>query len=240
MSAREGGCESSSCDYWLVSKAAADLTRQACTLGARHIKDGIVRIQFNREVAYYATAIVKDVAEGRKSPEDGLAAIKEEQSSLLSQSWEIAKKGVGIIAGTFQLAGGAGICGGSGGILCPVVGAPLMIHGANNVYENGRNLITGRSDTKGPVRLAYQAIAERLGGKESEGNIVYGAVDLALSGYGLFRPVLKPGAWRLFRYVRTDYVKAYTQTGKTTLLVEMLGNGLTLDSMVPEPQNNEQ
>jgi hypothetical protein len=92
-------CEDSSCDYWAVSTAAANLTQQACTLGSRHINDGTLRLQFNREVSYYARGIVNDVAQGRKSADQGLKEIKSEQSSLLSQSWEIAKKGAGAIAG---------------------------------------------------------------------------------------------------------------------------------------------
>lgn len=39
-------------DLWVVSQAAAYLTNQACTISARNINDGIVRLQFNREVAY--------------------------------------------------------------------------------------------------------------------------------------------------------------------------------------------
>jgi len=139
MSPLKSSCKPGSCDYWMVSNAAANLANQACTLSARHIKDGTLRIQFNREVSYYARGIVNDVAQGKKSPEQGLKAIKDEQNSLLSQSVEIARKGIGAIAGALQFVAGAGICYGSVGALCLFVGAPLMAHGANNTYENGRN-----------------------------------------------------------------------------------------------------
>lgn len=129
-----------SCDYLAVSTAAVNLTNQACTIGARHIKDGTLRIQFSREVSYYARGIVNDVIQGVKSPEQGLKDIKNEQSSLLSQSLEIAQKGVSAIAAALQFAAGAGICYGSAGTLCLFAGAPLMAHGANNAYENWRNL----------------------------------------------------------------------------------------------------
>ena len=59
-------------DYWMVSAAAGKLGSQASTLGVRHIKDGTLRLQFNREVAYYAKSIVNDVSQGKKSPEQGL------------------------------------------------------------------------------------------------------------------------------------------------------------------------
>ena len=69
MSPSEDGCFPSSCDYLIVSQAAANLAKQACTLGARHIQDGTLRIQFNREVFCYGRGIVNEVAQGKKSPE---------------------------------------------------------------------------------------------------------------------------------------------------------------------------
>ncbi|WEL41963.1 hypothetical protein P0D91_28325 [Pseudomonas sp. CBSPBW29] len=57
------------------------MTNQACTISVRHIKDGIVRLQFNREVAYCARSIVRDVEEGKKSVDQGLLEIKNEQKT---------------------------------------------------------------------------------------------------------------------------------------------------------------
>ncbi|KAF2395274.1 DUF4225 domain-containing protein [Pseudomonas frederiksbergensis] len=227
-------CEPDSCDYWAVSKAAGSLTNQACTLSARHIKDGTLRLQFNREVSYYARGIVNDVAQGRKSVNQGLKAIKSEQSSLLNQSWEIAKKGAGAIAGGMQIIAGAGICYGSAGTLCLVGGIPMMAHGANNIYENGRNLLEDRNDTEGPTRKFYQTIAKWAGKTDREGNIAYGSADIATSIYGLFRLTLKPDAWRLFRYVRTDYVRSYKNMGKSSIGLEVHTNVQTINQLQQE------
>jgi hypothetical protein len=213
-------CEDSSCDYWAVSKAAANLTQQACTLGARYINDGTLRLQFNREVSYYARGIVNDVALGRKRADQGLNEIKSEQSSLLSQSWEITKKGAGVIAGGLQILTGAGICYGSAGTFCLIAGGPMILHGANNIYENGRNLVENRNDTEGPTRKAYQKLAKFVGQTEREGNMAYGALDITMSVYGVTRSVLKPDAWRLFRYIKTDYIKAYKATSPQVLTLE--------------------
>jgi len=214
-------CTPGSCDYWMVSAAAGKLGSQASTLGVRHIKDGTLRLQFNREIAYYAKSIVDDVSQGKKTPEQGLQDLKNEQSSLLSQSWEIAKKGAGAIAGVMQIITGGGICYASVGTLCLVAGVPMMAHGANNIYENGRNLLEDRTDTEGPVRKSYQAIAKSVGYEEREGNLAYGATDLGLSAYALSRYVLKPDAWRLFRYVRTDYVRSYKGMGASSMGFEV-------------------
>lgn len=239
MKPENESCMPGSCDYWMVSAAAGKLGSQASTLAVRHIKDGTLRLQFNREVAYYAKSIVNDVAQGKKSPEQGLQDLKNEQNSLLSQSLEVAQKGVGVIAGAFQFAAGAGICYGSAGTLCIFPGSLMMVHGANNMYENGCNLLENRSDTQGPVRKVYQEGAKLFGGGAFEGNMVYGAADLGLSAYGVGRMVLKPDAWRLFRYIRTDYVRAYKATSNSALSFEVLSDGITINSMHQEAKASD-
>ncbi len=224
----------SGCDFWDISQAANYLANQACTLSARHVQDGILRLQFNREVAYYARNMVTEFERGERSSDQALHALKEEQSRLLDQSMELTKKGIGIIAGAAQVGSGAAVCYASAGILCAFFGVPLIAQGSNNIYENGRNLIQGRSDTQGPLRNVYQQASRALGGGDEEANIAYGAIDLGTSAYGLGRMLLKPDAWRLFRYVKSDYIRAYSKLGKGALTVEALSTGLTMESMRQE------
>lgn len=221
-------------ELWKVSQAAANLTNQACTISARHLQDGVTRSIFNREVAYYARSIVSDVEQGKKTVAEGLIEIKKEQRSLLNQSMEIGQKGLGIVAGAFQMATGAGICYASVGTLCLIAGVPLMAHGANNVYESGRNLITGQSDTSGPVRNAYQAAASAMGHGEREANMAYGAVDIGLSAYSVARRVLNPDAWRLFRYIDTDRIRAYKTMHPISLTTEAAVDVMTLKQIHQE------
>lgn len=204
-------CMPGSCDYWMVSQAAAKLGSQASTLGARHIKDGTLRLQFNREVSYYARGVVNDVSQGNKSAEQGLKELKDEQNSLLIQARDVALRGAGVISGALQFAVGAGICYASVGTLCLFAGAPMMLNGTNNIYENGRDLFENRTDTVGPVRTGYRAISGMLGKGNCEADVLYGIIDLSSSAYGIGRMVLKPDSWRLFRYVKTDYIRAYRQ-----------------------------
>ncbi|MEX5575425.1 DUF4225 domain-containing protein [Pseudomonas lijiangensis] len=221
-------------ELWEVSQAATLLAGQACTVAARHINDGILRLQFNREVAYYARSIVRDVEQGNKTSEQGLKAIEDEQKSLLSQSFEIGQKGIGVIAGGFQVAGGAGVCYATMGTLCLFFGLPLMAHGTNNVYENGRNLVTGCSDTEGPLRKGYQKLARISGYDDCIGNVGYGLSDLMLSGYGLGRSVLKPDSWRLFKYIHTDYIRAYQITPPKVFAIERMADSITLESTIEQ------
>ncbi|XYQ82842.1 DUF4225 domain-containing protein [Pseudomonas syringae] len=226
-------------DLWRVSEAAGHLAGQACTVSARHIRDGTLRLQFNRDVAYYAQGIVRDVEAGRKSVDEGLEAIETAQRSFVEQSLEIGKKSVGILAGTLQVTSGVAVCYGSAGTLCLVFGVPLMAHGANNIYENGRNLIEDRSDTQGPTRKAYHALSKLAGGTEFHGNMAYGTVDLGLSLYGMGRLVVKPEAWKLFEYVRADKIRGYEATSAKIVIIERMVDGLTAESMYNEWTNHD-
>ncbi len=218
-------------DLWRVREAASHLAGQACTLSARHINDGTLRLQFNREVAYYARSIVRDVEAGTKSVDEGLRAIKAEQNGLIRQSSDIAQKTVGLAAGVLQVTGGVGICYASAGMLCAVFGGAMIAHGANNIYENGRNLLEDRSDVEGPVRKGYQAVATLSGFNSCTGNLAYSTSDLALSVYGATSLIVKPEAWKLFRYVRTDYARAYTTVPIGVLAVERTSDVITMSSM---------
>ena len=78
-----------------------------------------------------------------------------------------------------------------------------------------------------------------MGGGNFEGNMAYGAVDLGMSVYGLGRYVLKSDAWRLFRYVSTDYAQAYNLAGKKVLAAEALADGVTISALVEEIRNKK-
>jgi hypothetical protein len=60
------------------------------------------------------------------------------------------------------------------------------------------------------------------------------AQTLLMSAYGLGRLVLKPDSWRLFRYVRGDYQRAYINTSKQAFAVDMTADGFTMGSMYKE------
>lgn len=218
-----------------ISQAASYLSGQACTLSARHIQDAMLRLQFNREVAYYAQGIVKDVNDGRKSVEEGLQAIGEEQQSLIKQSSILGQQGIGLVAGSLQISGGIALCAGSIGTAC-AFGALMVLHGANNMYENGNNLWEGRNDSEGWIRIGYQRLARLVNQGDREGNISYGLMDLTTSGYSLGRLVLKKDTWRLFRYVRTDYERGFQQMSRSALGLEMMSDALTLKNTYQESE----
>ncbi|MEE4684365.1 DUF4225 domain-containing protein [Pseudomonas alliivorans] len=68
--------------------------------------------------------------------------------------------------------------------------------------------------------------------------MAYGTVDLGLSIYGATRLIVKPEAWKLFNYVRTDKIRAYEATSAKTFMIERMVDGLTAESMYTEWENH--
>ena len=122
----------------------------------------------------------------------------------------VLDEGGSIVFRTATTIGGAGQIL-LGGALCATAvgcaaGGPLAVLGASNIQE-------GLTGEPGFVR---SQLTEFAGGPA--GNLAVDAVNIVSSGAGLLRPVLQPGTFKLFNYIRSDYVSAYqtaTQVGLT-------------------------
>lgn len=221
-------------EFWEVSHLAARLNQYACEVGARHLQDDFLRAQFSQEIAQVGLAVVENLRAGTLSAEQARERLKQEYLDLMLQVWEYAKLVAGVAAGVMQISTGIAVCELSFGVGCMLGGLPLIAHGANNVYESGMSMINGRTKTVGPIRKAYQEVAKLAGGTETHGNVAYGTADLGLSAYNLGRLVLKPGAWRLFRYIEADKLRAYKVIGKRSIIFEVGIDMLTGDQVVVE------
>lgn len=217
-----------SCDIHDVTKAAADLVALGCTVGATHFHDGITQLQFNSMVSSYANEVIKAVDEGLITAWEGVQSITSEYKELSSKAIFYAQNGIGVVAGAMQVEIGVGVTVGSGGWAAPM-GGMFIAHGANNIYEGFGNIYNGPEapGVQGPVRRVYQ---DAFGG-EYEGDMIYGSMDLLLSGIGMIRLVRKPDSLQLFRHDPINYEKAYIQTGKVALFFEALVDYTTLNSM---------
>lgn len=213
--------------YWEVNAAASRLISYGCGVSAKHLRDRRLRMQFNRELAYYARRVLDDVYHRKASAGDALIELRNEKDRLNVQSRRIGLQAVGVVGGTGQVITGAGICYGSLGLLCATLGAPMIAHGGNNIYENARGLYEGRDDVEGPVRKGYQEVSKRLGYTEREGTLAYLAGDGALSIGGLIRLVPKADAWKLYKYYLVDKELAVRQMSKSALALEGLTSGTT-------------
>lgn len=213
-------------ESWELHQSAVNLTRYACIVSSRHIRDIAQRGQFNRTMAYYVRQILQDVRNGRIRTDEGMKKIEVEHKRLTKV--ETTEAIIGFRAGIYQFADGLKIC---RSIPTCSYGLPAMIHGANNVYENGGKLWTGDAGFAGPVRKMYRSAAKSLGKREVDGDVAYGSADILLSGYALLRKVPKKDSWKLFKRLPEDLEHAYKQMGKISLVGDMTATGLTLKNL---------
>ncbi|MBF4247953.1 DUF4225 domain-containing protein [Vibrio anguillarum] len=242
-----------------VEKAGKGLTMQAVTLSHRYISNGGLKMQFVRDVDRFEQCLVNDFKNGKKNKETVFKELRKERQNLMDQGALIAKKGVGFIAGVMQVAAGAGVCYYSATYLCSI-GATMMAHGANNMYENGKYFWDGDENPTGLVREGYQHAAEYLGYSKSHGDIAYYSSDLAMSAYGAIaktntaknaveayqiasKPNLKPMPWtitpkakqfKLFRYSSEDYLRGYQASSRLSLGAGALSDSITAYSLYDE------
>lgn len=216
-------------ESWELHQSTANLTRYACIVSSRHIRDVAVRARFNRAMVYSVRQVLEEVRSAKISVEEGLKKIEEEHKGLTKiQTTEAL---IGLRAGIYQFADGLEVC---RSVVTCTYGLPAMIHGANNAYENGGKLWTGDAGFAGPVRKLYRNAAEGLGKRAVDGDVAYGSVDIFLSGYALLRKVPKKGSWMLFRRSPTDLERAYKQMGKVSLVGDSSATVLTIKSLLKD------
>ncbi|MBE8596044.1 DUF4225 domain-containing protein [Xenorhabdus sp. BG5] len=238
---------------------AAKRLNEVALSSSRFIRNEYVRNKFLNEVKKYSQYYL-DMHKGSDYidlKQEALSALNAETENLIRQenllkynfykqyaTIEIRKKldfsdyilkGIGIIVGGTQISTGiaimsAGDTTGVGAVVGNIAGAGLIVHGIGNIQENLGAIIENDADFKGYLRYGYEYATEFLGYSKKTGSLVYGGVDLALSGYGLFRNTLKPEAWRLFHHINQDYVRSYQLMQGYALGFEIMADGITIKS----------
>lgn len=247
-----------------VKLAVRGLLRQANSISLTHLNNPMIQHQFRSEYKWLGKCLVDDYENGILSKNQVARYVRQERQSLIDQTIEIGKYGIGLIAGIGQLTAGYGLCITSsvfsfaGASWCSSVGVPMMAHGGNNIYENSYN-ITGNLDQNwnhrytgeygdgtGWLKKQYQKTAKRMGYSDDEGNLAYAAVDLATSAYGL-KNTIKPAnnsnipntkQFKLFYYTKQDYSKGWKTMSSSALGFEITSNTITASDAI-QPYINE-
>ncbi|RZN46509.1 DUF4225 domain-containing protein [Escherichia sp. E13S3] len=140
-------------------------------------------------------------------------------------------KSIGLIGGVLQIvSGGVLLAVGSPTVVGSAVGAMLILHGVTNVWENGNSLFLGNDNATGPATYIYGEVANLLGYDRSYGKLAFAGIDLALSATTLFGTKLVPDAWRLFRYIPSDYEMGFRTMSAMELSAEIFPDAATLYS----------
>lgn len=112
----------------------------------------------------------------------------------------------------------------TGNIIGVGAGFMLTLHGINSIEEKVYALM-GYENHTGLIKQGYVATAEFMGFDPRIGREAYTGMDIALSAYGLFKLTLKPDAWRLYRYIDSDYTNYFRTISKAALALKVISNG---------------
>ncbi|MEI8592548.1 DUF4225 domain-containing protein [Xenorhabdus bovienii] len=235
--------------------AARSVTESALTI-SKFLDNFSVKLKFQNEVKKFTEHNLEILSSKSSSESNKLQAIQDlkqerlylsQQDNILrnnkAQKYAILEmkkendaytyvlKGIGLVAGAVQFITGVAIVTmTSQTVVGYVAGSALIVQGAGNFEENLTSLLNNDAEYEGYLRLGYINTFEFFGSDKRMANLVYGGVDIGLSGYGVFRNVLKPEAWRLFYYLKDDYVTSYKTMGGYSLLFEISADGVTLKS----------
>ncbi|EFB72323.1 hypothetical protein PROVRUST_06392 [Providencia rustigianii DSM 4541] len=207
----------------------------------KHLYYPEVKSEFKSDVENFAYQIVDQVESGQKSYEQGSAELKQEEKSLREQAFDLISNGLSILRGIAMTGVGIGLC--STGLGC-LIGAPLIAHGVNGIYEGGVGIYQGDSNIQGPLREGYKATAKLLGFNESVGNLAYDLIDLGISISGKLKLIPKlneygnPNKNLFFKeYVRKDLEYAYKQLSNRLLMVEIVSDSFSLLNIKDDIKN---
>lgn len=232
-------------------QAIEELRNSAHRTGSRHLGNLSARSGFIGEVELFISHIQSEINSNCLSIRSGEVAIREETQNILKQDADLISgnikmyiaiqsirdprknaftlflKQVGFVGGGVQMFVGGSACAASLGLACASFGAPLMAHGINNAHENGYYLLF-RKSTTGYTRDAYRYIGKQFGYNTAASDIMFSAVDLVLSGYGMSRNVLRGDARRLFRYMDDEFIRGWKEAGRLGLTTEVINDGVNI------------
>lgn len=235
----------------MVSLEARKLVETANRLSAFYLQDSLTRIKFVEEIKQ---VIEKEFAAARRArtDEECMACIRNlraetdnlrEQEKLLRtkaaqlyakvefvrennkivgyviSAVHIVISGVTAFGGAMLMATGTPV-----GIL---VGAILVIDGINGIskeFINFRRNVDEKSE--GIAADQSMEIAKFMGFKPEMGLAAYKALSLSASVYTIFGLSRKTEAWRLFRYISSDYYRKVTSMSTPKLTMKIVGYGL--------------
>lgn len=237
-----------------VRQAIRGLIRQANMYSMSHLNDPLVQHHFREEYRFLGKCLLRDYDGGIIVKDKVVKLVRQERQSLIDQAYELGKYSIGMVAGAGQLSAGYGLCVTSsvfsivGASWCGGVGAPMMAHGANNLFENSYNIAgnidqnwngryTGKyGDGAGFVKKGYRIAAKHMGLSERDADAAFATVDLATSAYGLTNKKKVVQTWTnapdskqlmLFNYAKRDYTKGLRSMSKGALGVEFSANYFT-------------
>ncbi|MEJ5175594.1 DUF4225 domain-containing protein [Erwinia sp. MYb416] len=236
--------------------AASDLYRVAEIVAGKHIRDHFIRARFLDEVKAFANANLHEINKSKSDAQCKAAInnIMEESNNISTQgdrltmgqakifltvSMEKYNKELGytidavnLVMGTVQLAGGVSIARSAikaGSMVGKIAGSYIIISSGTSMLENILKLY-GKEDPPNFLKDAYVGVAKFMGFDRRIGLTTYHSMEIVSSAYGVFKMSLKADAWRLYKFIPSDFYIQVGRMSKASLMLEVVvsGNNLRL------------
>ncbi|EEQ05818.1 hypothetical protein yberc0001_36030 [Yersinia bercovieri ATCC 43970] len=233
--------------FYAMAKIEADnLINLSRRVSFNNIKDVFLRMKFENDIKEFAQKNLTFIRNARTDNEckEGIDNLKMEcyhlsrQDSMLSLKQArvyISAKieehdkvvgyvidGIAVILGGMQLVAGLGIIAGSiatGNVVGTIVGVHLILNGASSSIAAIERL-KGNENATDFMQDAYMGTAEFFGFERKTGMLAYYTADLTTSFYGVIKLSLKPDAWRLYKYIPSDYYRKINSMSKPALAIQ--------------------
>lgn len=227
--------------------AASDLHRVAEMVARKHIRDRFIRARFLGEVKAFANANLHEISNAKSDAQCKAAInnIREESNNISTQSDRLTMgqakifltvsmekynkelgytiNAIGLVVGAGQLYGG-GLIMKSASAVGKIAGFYVAISGLSTARESYLKL-RGDKDSSGFLKDAYVSAANFIGLDKKAGLTAYHSMEITSSAYGVFRVSLKSNAWRLYKFIPSDFYMQISRMSKASLALKMIGAG---------------
>ncbi|MDN0103208.1 DUF4225 domain-containing protein [Yersinia bercovieri] len=236
----------------MVNLEARKLINIANTLSASHLSDSLTRINFIQEIK---EVVEQQFAAARRATSDEecmtcIQNLRVETENLQAQDQMLRLKTaklyakvefvrennkiVGyVISAVHIVVSGAALFGGFIMIstMNPVgvlAGATLIVDGFNGISKEiiNHSSYGENSPSQGIFADGAMEIAQFMGFRPESGLAFYNATTLGASVYSIFGLAIKPGAWRLFRWIPRDYYRKVETISRPKLTMKIVGYGV--------------
>lgn len=235
----------------MVNLEARKLVNVANRVASFHLNHGLSRIQFVEEIK----KVIEDqfaVAPRARTDEECMVCIntlRAETESLHEQDrllrTEVARlyakvefirennkifgyviSAVNIVLSGLTIVGGVGMVA-SMNPIGMLAGATLFVDGINGITREASHLRYGDSaHSEGIFADSSMEAAKFMGFTPETGLATYKAATLVSSVYGITGAMRKPEAWKLFRWLPTDYFRKVETMNRTELTMKIIDYGI--------------
>lgn len=234
----------------MINLEARKLINTANTVASHHLQDGLTKIKFMEDIKSFISQQFY-LARQAKSDEEGISYLKNlraENENLLEQDRLLRTKAahlyakvefikednkivgyaitaVNVVLAGLEVVGGFAIAA-TGTPIGIIAGVILITDGFNTISREFEQKVQNKSDSEGMIANGAMATAEFMGFSRDSGLGVFKAVTLAANAYSIFGLLRRPGTWRLFHYLPTDFYRKVETMKRPMLTMKIVGYGL--------------